>query len=351
MALPDDSSPPWRLGTSNHSLNRFASLLGTFELKEDAEEAKKPVQTALVPNHDALNKLLVSGKSVGAEDCALSFPSLSLMEEDHHAAVGSDKHELQARAALNLSRPLRVTRENCSLPEVSSTNSYVESSYDALAADNDSRVGSVTEVPSMMLKNLAGSFALLVDARLRAYATILARHGVALAESSEVPEDHKEEATCAVERKLASLLDVGSRMTINNMVTNFHSRPTLGMSSCVGDAVEAIMIPLVMSALLDITIPKVNSGHERVTVSLQASGVISGTSCETNFCSVVCFRSRSAHRTLIGVILRCVRNGICFTQVSPLRAGYQPAHVVHGPEGSESELDRSGSCQPSKLPR
>lgn len=306
MAPPDDSSPPWRVGTPNDSLSRLASQLGTFELKEDAREAKKPVQAALVPNHDALKKLLVCGKSDETEDCTLSFPSLSLMEEDHHAAVGSDKHEVQARAALNLSRPLTPSRESDSVPKVSTTNSYVESSYDALATDNDPkltresfRVDHVTEVPSMMLKNLAGSFALLVDARLRAYVTILARHGVALAESSEVPEEHKEEATRAVERKLASLLDIGSRITIDNMVTNFHPRPALGMSSCVGDGVEAMMIPLVMSALLDVAIPKVNSGHERVTLSLQAAGTISGTSCEINFCSVVClFATRSAHHAL-----------------------------------------------------
>lgn len=359
MTLPDDSTPPWRLGTASDSLSRFASLLGTFELKEDAGEVKKPVQSALVPNHDALKKLLVCGKSVGTEDCTLSFPSLSLMEEDHHAAVCSIKHELQARAALNLSRPLTLSQEHDSLPKVSTTNSYVESSYDALETDVDPklkresfRVDCVTEVPSMMLKNLAGSFALLVDARLRAYVTILARHGLALAESSELPEEHKEEATGAVERKLASLLDVGSRLTINNMVTNFHSRPTLGMSSCVGDGVEAITLPLVMSALLDITIPRVNSGHKRVTVSLQAAGAISGTYCETNFCSAVCLLpSRSAHHTLIGFIFRCMRKGIYFTQVGLCGAGYQPTHVVHGPEGSESELDCSGSCQRSKLPR
>lgn len=302
MAPPDDSSPPWRLGSPNDSLSRFTSLLGTFELKEDAGEAKKPFQAALIPYHDALKKLLMCE----TDDCTLSFPSLSLMEEDHHAAVGSDKHEVQARAALNLSRSLTLSQEHGSLPKVTATNSYVESSYDALETDNDPkhtresfRVDNITEVPSMMLKNLAGSFALLVDARLRAYVTILARHGVALAESSEMPEEHKEEATRAVERKLASLLDIGSRMTIDNMVTNFHSRPTLGMSSCVGDGVEAIMIPLVMCAVLDLTIPKVNSGHERVTVTLQTAGAISGTFCETNFCSAVCLlATRSAHHAL-----------------------------------------------------
>lgn len=125
MALPDDSSPPWRLGTPNDSLSRFVTLLGTFELKEDAGKAKKPVQAALVPNHDALQKLLVCGKIDETEDCTLSFPSLSLMEEDHHAAVGSDKHEVQARAALNLSRPLTLSQEHDSLPKASSTNSHV----------------------------------------------------------------------------------------------------------------------------------------------------------------------------------------------------------------------------------
>jgi hypothetical protein len=217
------------------------------------------------------------------------------MVEDDHAAVGSDKHEVQARAAQNLSRSLTLVKEEQgSLAEVG-TNSYVASSYDTSEADtNDKTVpptltreairsNNVTEVPTTLLKNLAGSFALLVDARLRAYITFLARHGEALAQSPQVPEEQREGATRAVERKLASLLDIGSRVTIDNMVTNFHPSPKLGMSCDVADGVGAVMMPLVMSALLDITIPKVDSGHERITVSLQAAGAISGTSCETKW--------------------------------------------------------------------
>lgn len=306
MAPPDDSPPPWRLGTASDSLSRFTSLLGTFELKEDTGEAKKPVHFGLVPNHEALKKLLVCGSSDEEDDCALSFPSLSLMEEDHHAAVGSEKHQLQARAAQNLSRSLTLDRKR-SLPE-GNTNSCVESSYDTSEADTTSSkdkktqpklreaigYNNVTEVPTTILKNLAGSFALLVDARLRAYITILARHGKALSESPQVPEENREEATRAVERKLAGLLDIGSRMTIDNMVTNFHPRPKLGITSDVGDGIGALMIPLVMSAVLDITIPKVDSGHERVTVSLQAAGAISGTSRETKWCVLV-YLHRSHH--------------------------------------------------------
>jgi hypothetical protein len=70
----------------------------------------------------------------------------------------------------------------------------------------------------------------------------------------------------------------------------------LGMTSDVGDGVGVVMIPLIMTALLDISIPKVDSGHERITVSLQAAGAISGTSCETQWCVFV--YSHCSHHAL-----------------------------------------------------
>jgi len=278
MAPPDDSSTPWRLGTPHDSLNRFTSLLGTFVLKESDVNEESFAQKALVPKHDAMMKLLTNEAN---DDPSFSFPCLSLISEEDTAIGGLERSEVQAKAATFMGRSMRDTKIPCELSSrlFSSTENHVESSAGQQNVPADGACQSATapmtpsQVPTAMLHNLAASFALLVDARLRAYTTILARHGVALAVSPEGL--HKQEAICAVERKLDSLMDIASRISFENMVTSFQPQSKLGMSRCV-DNVDEIMMPLIMSAVIDISVPRERNGHERVTVTLQASGAIVG---------------------------------------------------------------------------
>ena len=284
MAPSDDSSPPWRLGTPHDSLNRFTSLLGTFVLKESDNLEQSFAEKALVPQHDALMKLLTDEAT---EDTPLSFPCLSLVTADNEATEGLERSEVQARAARSMARYLTPgakisrhfhvePRETCTIISTPRTATPQDVVPAAKCQSDSTETMEMSEVPGTMLSNLAGSFALLVDARLRAYTTILARHGLALAVSPD--GEHKHEAICAVERKLENLIDIGSRISIDNMVTSFQPQSKLGMSRSVDDSVEEVMMPLIMSVVLDITIPKENHGHERVTVSIQATGAIVGTS-------------------------------------------------------------------------
>lgn len=268
-APPDDGSPPWRLGTPHDSLNRLASLLGTFVLKESNENEQSFVKKSLVPKHSGLLKLVSKDT---ANDSAFSFPCLSLMTEDHAGVEGLDQNQVQAKAALSLQRSMRISSvpRNARETEPVEPNSILKSAQ--TATDEALKV---EDVPTAMLNNLASSFSLLVDARLRAYTTILARHGVSLAASSPEVE---QEAIGAVARKLENLADIGSRISIDNMVTNFQPQSKQGVSRTV-DNVEEIMIPLVMSAVLDISVPYEIEGHERVMIPLQAAGAIVGTFC------------------------------------------------------------------------
>jgi len=351
MAPPDDSSTPWRLGTPHDSLNRFTSLLGTFVLKESDVNEESFAQKALVPKHDAMMKLLTNEAK---DDPSFSFPCLSLISEEDTAIGGLERSEVQAKAATFMGRSMRDTKIPCELSSrlFSSTENHVESSTGQQNVPADGACQSATapmtpsQVPTAMLHNLAASFALLVDARLRAYTTILARHGVALAVSPEGL--HKQEAICAVERKLDSLMDIASRISIENMVTSFQPQSKLGMSRCV-DNVDEIMMPLIMSAVIDISVPRERNGHERVTVTLQASGAIVGTSflilCGDEDDGFIIFLRGPLSFSIFLTCCRLLRQGIDSTQVGPHGAGYTAANDGHGTQGGQSELRCSRPCQ------
>jgi hypothetical protein len=260
----DDTPPPWRLGTPHDSLSRLTTLLGTFELKEANENCTDFTEQALVPrNFDAIAKFVTN---VASLDSSLSFPSLLLMEEHDE---GLERSEAHAKAAQSMAEPLTCKMPSRSIRptdvsrRVSTKDENVHPAFSCHA---------LSSVPKAMLHNLATSFRLLVVARLRAYTTILARHGVSLAIDPQV----NKEAVQAVERKLDNLVEIGSRISIENMVTSFQPQSKMGMSRSREGSTEELLIPFIFSAILDVFIPDENEGHERVTVSLQAAGAIAG---------------------------------------------------------------------------
>lgn len=117
-----------------------------------------------------------------------------------------------------------------------------------------------------MLDNLASSFLTLTDARLRAYISILARHGVSLSACPALSEEEQKEGVFAVERKLETLIEIGTGLTIDNMVTFFRLE--------VSDGDSDLVTPLVMETTMDVCIPKTCGGSEIVTVGASAKGSI-----------------------------------------------------------------------------
>jgi hypothetical protein len=238
--------------------------LGTFELKEANENCTDFTEQALVPrNFDAIAKFVTN---VASLDSSLSFPSLLLMEEHDE---GLERSEAHAKAAQSMAEPLTCKMPSRSIRptdvsrRISTKDENVHPAFSCHA---------LSSVPKAMLHNLATSFRLLVVARLRAYTTILARHGVSLAIDPQV----NKEAVQAVERKLDNLVEIGSRISIENMVTSFQPQSKMGMSRSREGSTEELLIPFIFSAILDVFIPDENEGHERVTVSLQAAGAIAG---------------------------------------------------------------------------
>ena len=71
------------------------------------------------------------------------------------------------------------------------------------------------EPPLQLLENAAESFAVLVDCRLRAYATFLARHAISLAHKCE------SEGVLSIEQKVSTLLDAGKSIRATSMALQF----------------------------------------------------------------------------------------------------------------------------------
>lgn len=117
----------------------------------------------------------------------LRLPALSLHHETHFADR-KDRKQVEEYAACLLSRPLVV-------------------------GGGEGEQGK--EPPLQLLENAAESFAVLVDCRLRAYATFLARHAISLAHKCE------SEGVLSIEQKVSTLLDAGKSIRATSMALQF----------------------------------------------------------------------------------------------------------------------------------
>mmetsp|Transcript_5141 Transcript_5141/g.7821 ORF Transcript_5141/g.7821 Transcript_5141/m.7821 type:complete len:410 (+) Transcript_5141:136-1365(+) len=238
------------------SLVRFATLLGTFKTKED-ENGSSSSSEKCSPYTEVLASL------TSPEEFTATFPSLSLESASgSHACAETNKTMVEALAAQNLGRSITVEHSTAS----------TQVSHEKNATDLQFSASSVTPIPRRLLDNLSASFSLLLDARLRAYASILLRHEVSLAECPSLTEEEQQEKIQAVEHKLATLTETGSQTVVDTIVTYFHEAPTDDPSSA-----SCSNFPITLEAVMDVSIPCVaGEGKECLTVTLSAPGTIKG---------------------------------------------------------------------------
>eukprot|EP00545_Synedropsis_sp_CCMP1620_P007392 CAMPEP_0119014984 /NCGR_PEP_ID=MMETSP1176-20130426/10493_1 /TAXON_ID=265551 /ORGANISM="Synedropsis recta cf, Strain CCMP1620" /LENGTH=414 /DNA_ID=CAMNT_0006968241 /DNA_START=72 /DNA_END=1316 /DNA_ORIENTATION=+ len=268
--VPEDQPP-------NHTstVARIATLLGAFRLKNMPQNNRK--------NNGCLSTLFssesASDKTGADSDSTCSVPSLLLKSLTHQEGESCssnsnqlDKIKVEEHASCNLSRML-VARPGNNKSSTSVT---------------DDRTIVISELPLQMLDNLASSFLTLVDARLRAYITILARHGVSLSECPALSQEKQREGVQAVERKLETLIKIGTGVTIANMVTFFRlDEASVTSDNAEGDAQHqehqndennkhklTLSMPLVMETTMDVSIPKIDSGNQLLTVGASTTGTI-----------------------------------------------------------------------------
>ena len=140
------------------------------------------------------------------EDCDFSsFPSLSLVESagNYHRGIFSSRGEVESHVESLLSRPILLGKQ------VDPEEDTESDSLDEFVVEN------FHEVPKLMLSNFCSSFATLMNSRLRAYASFLARHALTLA------SEHEDEGAHGIEQKLEVMLGIGSRITVSSSSSTF----------------------------------------------------------------------------------------------------------------------------------
>ncbi|CAB9512477.1 expressed unknown protein [Seminavis robusta] len=199
------------------------------------------------------------------DDCDFSsFPSLSLEETtgNHHIGIFSSKGDVESHVESLLSRPILLGQQP-EEPEVS--DSLDEFFVEHLHA-----------IPQFMLNNFGKSFATLMNSRLRAYATFLARHAVSLAQCSDV------EGVIGIEHKLETMLGIGSQVATNTTdqaSLQFEVDSARAETTSEEDSAQVVVsVPLKAIICVHIALPHVkeDDGDELMKVSFQTNGKICG---------------------------------------------------------------------------
>jgi hypothetical protein len=240
------------------TIARFATLLGSFRLKELHQKKNKDI-------NERLAALFSQESEFSCSVPSLSLTSLSHSDGANHPHRQAGKNAAEEHASSNLARSLSTK------PNPKKMRACVASDTDSTQNVTCEEFVTLADLPHQMLENLAGSFLTLADARLRAYISILARHGVSLSSCPALSGDEQKEGVLAVQRKLETLIQVGTGVTIDNMVTFFR----VDESQCEPDDSS---MALVLETTMDVCIPKTCGGDQIVTVGASAKGWITGRS-------------------------------------------------------------------------
>jgi len=164
-------------------------------------------------------------------------------------------------------------------------------------------VEDIARVPFLMMSNFSSSFALLIEARLRAYGNILKRHIATFSHdrssslSSNGSPQHDKDGVdrsflmshggcpMATQMKLNTLVAIGEHMEVNGVVTTFHVQKGASVLfhtswreiNNVDDNI--LTLPITFEAIVDISIPRYSQNEwqsDKVTVSVQTPGTITG---------------------------------------------------------------------------
>jgi hypothetical protein len=131
-------------------------------------------------------------------------------------------------------------------------------------------------IPRMMLENVYSSFDTLVDARVLAYSKILGNHSRTLAESHREDSDEDYSGTRVLEYKLKTLLEIGTSIYADSVITTF----TPGKDHRIEekDGFTEITTPITMNVeIRDLHMPCADSGSSaNLRLCFNAAGTLQG---------------------------------------------------------------------------
>jgi hypothetical protein len=127
-----------------------------------------------------------------------------------------------------------------------------------------------------MLENVYSSFDMLVDARVLAYSKILGNHARTLAESHREDSDGDYSGTRVLEYKLKTLLEIGTSIHADSVITTF----TAGKDHRIEekDGFTEITTPITMNVeIRDLHMPCADSGSSaNLRLCFNAAGTLKG---------------------------------------------------------------------------
>jgi hypothetical protein len=233
------------------AVNMLVDLAAQMGVPEHVGDSNKEDSPLLVREED--------------DDCDFSsFPSLSLEETpgNYHTGVFMSRGDVESHIESLLSRPILLGQQPADEPEGDSLDEFF--------------VESLEDVPKVMMSNFGTSFSTLMNSRLRAYATFLARHAMSLAQCSE-----EIEPVISIEHKLEAMLAIGSQVRTVQVSSEFAVDPEKAETvACDGDEATQVSVPLKVNLCVHLALPHVKEvgGNELMTVSLQVHGKVCGKS-------------------------------------------------------------------------
>lgn len=269
------------LSSPGEVLDALAGLL-TCRSSKSPQQSPKNYEWADIPWENSSSSRSQSGEpEEGACDFS-SFPSLSLQKKMGAASnISGDqilfhgKEGVEARVAALLARPVLVSNgQNVKCSAIEESDDESSEFMEAFIAD----------VPALMQQNLVLSFSTLVQSRLRAYATFLARHGLSVAKSKSVEE--LEERVLSVNQKLETMLEIGNLVFLSDVQTSFATQTGKADTSLDGDDLK-VSLPLSMRASIQVVIPNLEGKAGSLSLDIEAAGTITGTWMEGFWLSIV----------------------------------------------------------------
>lgn len=209
------------------------------------------------------------------DDCDFSsFPSLSLEESpgNYHQGNFTSRGDVETHVESLLARPILLGKQEDD-----------ERSSAGLMEGDDSLdeffVQQLNEVPKLMMSNFCTSFATLMNSRLRAYTSFLARHALSLARSSQTEQE--KDGVVGIEHKLETMLAIGSQVSTGSVSSEFsiHQSHIPEVLPIEGDEKDCqVSMPLKVKICVTIALPHVKEadGNESMEVFFETTGKLCG---------------------------------------------------------------------------
>lgn len=211
----------------------------------------------------------------------ISLPILSLQHtERSDDQTRSDRNKVEEFASTLLARRLLYSRDKDTSKEVVDAEDKRDATIIVASEDGSNKRADL--LPLQILQNLTESFATLVACRLRAYATFLARHGIALA-GNKTDED-SDVGVLVVEQKLNKLLEIGGNINARSLQMSFERTNSDEEDIMMDDKEEDLEgqmptneIPISLNVRMEVEVPNPVGDNKIIPLSMSAKGKAKGT--------------------------------------------------------------------------